>query len=100
MREAVTVRAMPAYCGFFLLKETVLIKKTLALTTLAIAILGMTGCAHRPSNAQIGTGVGAVAGGAVGSAVFGSTLGTIGGAAAGALLGNEMGKNSDRGRRR
>lgn len=79
------------------LKGSVLIKKSLALTTLAIASFSMMGCAHHPSNAQIGTGVGAVAGGAVGSAVFGSTLGTIGGAAAGALIGNEVGKNSDRG---
>ena len=75
-------------------------KQTLALTTLTLAALGMAGCAHHPSNSQIGTGVGAVAGGVVGNAVFGSTLGTVGGAAAGALLGNEIGKNSDRGGRR
>ena len=36
--------------------------KTLILgTTLALALaLGLAGCAHRPSNAQIGTGAGAV----------------------------------------
>lgn len=62
--------------------------------------LVLSGCAHRPNNAQLGTGVGAVAGGLLGDAVFGSTLGTVGGAAAGALIGNQMGKNSDGGRGR
>ena len=62
--------------------------------------LMLGGCAHRPNNAQLGTGVGAVAGGFLGDAVFGSTLGTVGGAAAGALIGNQMGKNSDQGQRR
>lgn len=57
--------------------------------------LALGGCAHQPNNAQIGTGVGAVAGGLLGDAVFGSTLGTVGGAAAGALIGNQVGKNSD-----
>lgn len=74
-------------------------KRTLATTGLVFGLLAMTGCAHHPSNSQIGTGVGAVAGGVVGNAVFGSTLGTVGGAAAGALLGNEIGKNNDRPRR-
>lgn len=75
---------------------------TRALTVAAIlaGALALGGCAHHPSNAQIGTGVGAVAGGLVGNAVFGSTLGTVGGAAAGALIGNEVGKNNDRGYRR
>lgn len=58
----------------------------------AAALIGLTGCGTSPTNAQIGTGVGAVAGGVVGNAVFGSTLGTVGGAAAGALIGNEVGK--------
>ncbi|MGN1057629.1 MAG: glycine zipper 2TM domain-containing protein [Comamonas sp.] len=62
--------------------------------------LTLGGCAHHPSNAQVGTGVGAVAGGLLGDAVFGSTLGTVGGAAAGALIGNQVGKNSDGGPRR
>lgn len=75
-------------------------KRTLALTTLTLAAFGMAGCAHHPSNSQIGTGVGAVAGGVVGNALFGGPVGTIGGAAAGALIGNEVGKNSDRGGRR
>ena len=53
------------------------------------------GCAHHPSNAQVGTGVGAVAGGFLGDAMFGSTLGTVGGSAAGALIGNQIGKSND-----
>lgn len=68
-------------------------------TFLIVAVVGafaLGGCAHRPpSNAQVGTGVGAVAGGLLGNAVFGSTLGTVGGAAAGALIGNQVGQNSD-----
>jgi len=76
-------------------------KKTiLTLSLAATTALAVSGCASNPSNAQIGTGVGAVAGGVVGDALFGNTLGTVGGAAAGALIGNEVGKNSDRTRRR
>ncbi|SFE91207.1 glycine zipper domain-containing protein [Paracidovorax wautersii] len=60
-----------------------------------VAALGMAGCSTNPSNAQIGTGVGAVAGGVLGSAV-GGTAATVGGAAAGALIGNELGKDRDR----
>ena len=69
-------------------------------TSVLTAILALGGCASNPSNAQIGTGVGAVAGGVVGDAVFGSTLGTIGGAAPGALIGKGGGKKSDRNNRR
>jgi osmotically inducible lipoprotein OsmB len=58
----------------------------------AAALIALTGCASNPTNAQIGTGVGAVGGGLLGNAVFGGTLGTVGGAAAGALIGNEVGK--------
>ena len=58
----------------------------------AAALLTLSGCGTSPTNAQIGTGVGAVAGGLVGNAVLGGTLGTVGGAAAGALIGNEVGK--------
>ncbi|APW37563.1 osmotically inducible lipoprotein OsmB [Rhodoferax koreense] len=65
------------------------------LAAAAASMIALSGCASNPSNAQIGTGVGAVAGGVVGNAVFGSTLGTVGGAAAGALIGNEAGKNRD-----
>ena len=62
------------------------------LSVAAASLIGLAGCSTSPTNAQIGTGVGAVAGGGVGNAVFGSTLGTVGGAAAGALIGNEVGK--------
>lgn len=58
-----------------------------------LAALASAGCASRPTNAQVGTGVGAVVGGATGHVLFGGPLGTIGGAAAGALIGNEVGKN-------
>ena len=74
--------------------------RPLAAAALIVGALALSGCAHRPTNSQIGTGVGAVAGGLVGNAVFGSTLGTVGGAAAGALIGNEVGRNNDRGHRR
>lgn len=74
-------------------------RKTLLLAAVLGGALTLGGCAHHPSNAQIGTGVGAVAGGLLGDAVFGSTVGTVGGAAAGALIGNQIGKNSDGGYR-
>lgn len=67
----------------------------LMLALAAASMIAMTGCASNPTNAQIGTGVGAVAGGVLGSAV-GGTAATIGGAAAGALIGNELGKRQDR----
>ena len=70
-------------------------RHTLLIAALVSAAFTLGGCAHRPSNAQVGTGVGAVAGGFLGDAVFGSTLGTVGGAAAGALIGNQIGKNND-----
>lgn len=68
----------------------------LCLAAATAAAFALGGCASHPTNAQIGTGVGAVAGGVVGNALFGNTLGTVGGAAAGALIGNEVGKNNDR----
>ncbi|PWW48739.1 glycine zipper 2TM domain-containing protein [Melaminivora alkalimesophila] len=58
------------------------------------AALGLAGCSSNPTNAQMGTGIGAVAGGVVGSAV-GGTAATVGGAAAGALIGHEVGKDRD-----
>ena len=58
----------------------------------AASLFALTGCGTNPTNAQIGTGAGAVLGGVAGNAVFGGTLGTVGGAAAGALIGNEVGK--------
>ncbi|HEY3048968.1 MAG TPA: glycine zipper 2TM domain-containing protein [Polaromonas sp.] len=58
-----------------------------------ISLTALSGCASRPTNAQIGTATGAVVGGVVGNSVTGgSTIGTVGGAAAGALIGNELGK--------
>lgn len=65
------------------------------LAPVCAATLALAGCASNPSNAQIGTGVGAVVGGVAGNAVLGGTLGTVGGAAAGALIGNELGKDRD-----
>lgn len=57
-----------------------------------VALSTMAGCASNPTNAQIGTGVGAVVGGVAGNVLLGGPLATIGGAAAGALIGNEVGK--------
>ncbi|MBP7567831.1 MAG: glycine zipper 2TM domain-containing protein [Burkholderiaceae bacterium] len=65
-----------------------------AMAIAAASVLGLTACASNPTNAQIGTGVGAVAGGLAGSAL-GGTGATIIGAGAGALLGNEVGKRSE-----
>ena len=62
------------------------------LISAAVVGLILAGCSTSPTNAQIGTGAGAVIGGVAGNAVFGSTLGTVGGAAAGAVIGNEIGK--------
>ena len=70
--------------------------RRLVLVAAVVAALASADCASRPTNAQIGTGVGAVAGGAVGHVLFGGPVGTIGGAAAGALIGNEVGKNQGR----
>ena len=74
-------------------------KLAITLGTVVLAISGLAGCANNPTNAQIGTGVGAVAGGVLGDAVFGSTLGTIGGAAAGGYFGNQVGDYMDNNRR-
>ena len=73
------------------LKVTIMNAKIL-ISVAAAALVTLAGCSTNPTNAQIGTGVGAVAGGLVGNAVLGGTLGTVGGAAAGALIGNEVGK--------
>lgn len=70
-------------------------RNTLWIGALLVSAFTLGGCAHHPSNAQVGTGVGAVAGGFLGDAMFGTTLGTVGGAAAGALIGNQIGKNND-----
>ncbi len=71
----------------------------LLIATGCAAALTLGGCSSNPSNAQIGTGAGAVLGGVAGNAVLGGTLGTVGGAAAGALIGNEIGKDRDNKRR-
>ena len=67
-------------------------KILLSAAATVLALSGLAGCSTSPTNAQIGTGVGAVAGGVVGNVLLGGPLGTIGGAAAGALIGNEVGK--------
>lgn len=59
------------------------------------AALALGGCASNPTDAQVGTGVGAVVGGVAGNAIFGGPAGTIGGAAAGALVGHEIGEDRD-----
>ncbi|MFM9880292.1 MAG: glycine zipper domain-containing protein [Burkholderiaceae bacterium] len=66
----------------------------LFLATSVSALVLLSGCASDPTNAQIGTGVGAVLGGVAGSAV-GGTAATIGGAAIGGVVGNEVGKRRD-----
>jgi len=72
-------------------------KTKLMIAAAAASLIVMTGCSSNPTNAQVGTGVGAVAGGLVGSAL-GGTAATIGGAAIGGLVGNEVGKKKDQGR--
>lgn len=67
----------------------------IALAVATVSLAALTGCSSPPTNAQIGTGAGAVVGGVVGSAV-GGTAATVGGAAAGALIGNQLGKDRDR----
>lgn len=70
--------------------------KALTLAAALTGALALGGCAHGPSNRQLGIGAGAVAGGAVGNVLFGGPVGTIGGAAAGALIGNEMTRGGHR----
>jgi len=70
--------------------------RALTAAALLAAALVSAGCSTPPTNAQIGTAVGAVGGGATGNVLFGGPVGTIGGAAAGALIGNEVGKNQRR----
>ena len=47
--------------------------RTLAITVTAAFTLAMSGCSTSPTNAQIGTGVGAVAGGLIGDDGLGGT---------------------------
>ncbi len=70
----------------------------LVIATAFVASLGLGACASNPTNAQIGTGVGAVVGGVAGNALLG-TGGAIAGAAGGALIGHELGEDRDQRRR-
>ncbi len=73
-----------------MIKNTLKTGKTLLLAATVAGTLALAGCAHGPSNRQLGIGAGAVAGGVAGNVLFGGPVGTIGGAAAGALVGNEL----------
>ncbi|MES2190238.1 MAG: glycine zipper 2TM domain-containing protein [Pseudomonadota bacterium] len=67
--------------------------KFLMATAASVLVLtGLVGCGTNPTNAQLGTGIGAVAGGVAGNVLLGGPLATIGGAAVGAVIGNEVGK--------
>ncbi len=70
----------------------------LMIATAFVASLGLGACSSNPTNAQIGTGAGAVVGGVAGNALFG-TAGAIAGAAGGALVGHELGEDRDQRRR-
>lgn len=72
--------------------------RTLVLATALTAALGLGACSSNPTNAQVGTGVGAVAGGLVGNAILG-TPGAIAGAVGGGLVGHELGEDRDQRRR-
>jgi len=87
---------MPAMTHLTPMQTTSSPWRRLALAASLLAGLASAGCASHPTNAQIGTGVGAVVGGATGHVLFGGPVGTIGGAAAGALIGHEVGKNQRR----
>jgi osmotically inducible lipoprotein OsmB len=67
--------------------------KSIAVSTLALAVLvslgGCAGMSSQDRSTAIGAGVGAV-GGAV--LTGGSAVGTVGGAAVGGLIGHEVGK--------
>lgn len=67
-------------------------KFLMATAASVLALSGLVGCGTNPTNAQIGTGVGAVVGGVAGNVLLGGPLATIGGAAVGAVVGNEVGK--------
>ncbi len=70
-------------------------KTNILIAVAAASVMTLTACGSNPTNAQIGTGVGAVAGGLAGAAV-GGTGATVIGAGAGALLGNEVGKRTQK----
>ncbi len=72
--------------------------RTFVLAAALAATLGLGACSSNPTNAQVGTGVGAVAGGLVGNAILG-TPGAIAGAVGGGLVGHELGEDRDQRRR-
>ena len=86
---------VPARCLEHSTKKVKTMYTKIALAVAAVSLAALTGCSSPPTNAQIGTGAGAVVGGVVGSAI-GGTAATVGGAAAGALIGNQLGKDKDR----
>jgi osmotically inducible lipoprotein OsmB len=67
-------------------------KFLMATAASVLTLTGLVGCGTNPTNAQLGTGIGAVAGGVAGNVLLGGPLATIGGAAVGAVIGNEVGK--------
>ena len=72
--------------------------RTLVIATSIAAALSLGACSSNPTNAQVGTGVGAVAGGVVGNALLG-TPGAIAGAVGGGLVGHELGEDRDQRRK-
>lgn len=61
----------------------------LAVTTLAVGLVGCGNLSSRDRSTLTGAGVGAL-----GGAVLGGTAATIGGAAVGAVIGNQVGKDN------
>ncbi len=84
--------------NYFVEKAIIMKSRTILVATAFAAVLGLGACSSNPTNAQIGTGVGAVAGGVVGNAVLG-TPGAIAGAVGGGLIGHEVGEDRDQRRR-
>jgi osmotically inducible lipoprotein OsmB len=76
-----------------------MLSRPLVLAATLAASLGLGACSTNPTNAQVGTGVGAVVGGVAGNALLG-TGGAIAGAAGGALIGHELGEDRDQNQRR
>ena len=72
--------------------------RTYVLATAFVATMALGACSSNPTNAQVGTGVGAVAGGVVGNAILG-TPGAIADAVGGGLVGHELGEERDQRRR-
>lgn len=79
------------------MKSRTLVKPLVIATSIAAA-LSLGACSSNPSNAQIGTGVGAVGGAVVGNAILG-TPGAVAGAVGGGLVGHELGEDRDQRKR-